>query len=510
MNNKTKIALAAVPLALALAYPASAWIVGKRVEAAIAGNYRLLDENPSLKIVERDYQRGLFSATETLTIELLGNVTQAMARQQQEVMAANPGLKLPPVQPIRVTIRSRIKHGPLPALNKLAAAVVDSELLLQGELQKQVEGILGDGKPLQVHSEYRFDGGGVSTLSSPAFSTHWQAAEGAGQNTLAWGGLTMNVDFEPGMRRYSIRAEAPRLEMKQSRGGQLTFAEMRLEGTQQRLFDDDPLLYSGVQKLTVARFSAGSGEEGSEPVEARRIAYEAEIPVNGDFIDLIGRLGSESLRVGGKDYGPVHYDFSLRHVHARTAAALYREMLRVSSDVELQAAAQAEPATMFAPLAKPALALLQHGPEISIDRLSFRSPHGDAALAARMKLANVDAGDFSTPLLLLAKLDASAEISVPEALLGELAVAGTGAPAPATSGMPQAEGIVVGEAPDPAESAAARAETMRQRVADLAAQGFVVREGGLLRTKLAFSKGRMTVNGRPFNPQAIGGPAGGM
>lgn len=512
MDNKKRIALAAVLLALALAYPASAWIVGKRVEAAIAQNYRLLDDNPSLKIVERDYQRGLFSATETVTVELLGNVTQAMARQRQEVMAANPGVKLPPVQALRVTLRSRIKHGPFPALNKFAAAVADSELVLQGELQKQVEAILGDSKPLQVRSEYRFDGGGVSTLSSPAFSTHWQAAEGAGQNMLAWGGLTMTVDFDAGMRRYSVSAEAPKLEFKQSRGGQLTLSEMRLDGTQQRVFDDDPLLYSGMQKLTVARFSAGSGDEGSSaPVEARRLAYEAEIPVSGEFIDLIGRLGSESLRVGDKDYGPVHYDFSVRHLHARSAAALYREMLRLSSDAELQVAAQAEPARMWAPLAKPALDLLQHGPEIRVDRLSFRSPHGDAALAARVKLKNVDARDISNPLVLLGKLDASAEIAVPEALLGEVAAAGAGVAVGATA-APQGEGVVVAEAgpADAAGAAAARAEAMRQQVAALAAQGLVVREGSVLRSQLAFTNGQLTVNGQPFNPQAMGSPGNGM
>lgn len=493
MNKNTAAALAAVPLTLVLAYPATAWIVGQRVETAIAQNYRLLDDNPSVKIVSRDYQRGLFSATETLTVELLGNVTQAMARQRQEAIAANPGVQLPPVRPILLTVRSRIQHGPFPGLRSFAAASVDSELVLAGELQKQVEGVLGDQKPLQVRSEYRFDGSGTSTLASPAFSTHWQASEGAGHNTLAWGGLSMHVDFAPGMRRYSIRAEAPKLELKGSRGGQLTLAEMRLEGSQQRVFDDDPLLYSGAQRLTVARLAVAAGESGGEPVEARRVSYEAEIPVNGEFIDLIGRLGSESLRIDGKDYGPAHYDFSLRHLHARTAAAFYRELLRLSSDAEVQLAAQAEPARLFAPLAKPALELLKHGPELSVDRISFRSPHGDAALAARVRLKDLQAQDVSNPLLLLAKLDASADIALPEGLLGEVA-----GPVAAPEGE-AATGVLV----DPA---AQRGELLRQRVAALTAQGFVVREGSLLRSKLAFSNGRLTVNGQTLDPLAIGAP----
>ena len=193
MNKTAKIALMTVPLALA--YPAAAWVMGQQIETAIGEHYQLLAENPSAKIVSRDYQRGVFSATETVTIELFSNVTAAVARQQQEAMAANPGVKLPPVKPLQIAVRSVIRHGPLPGFSKLAAAVVDSELVLDGELQQQVAAVFGTQKPLEVHSEYRFDGGGISTVRSPGFSTNWAAGEGAGRNTLVWEGLRIDVDF---------------------------------------------------------------------------------------------------------------------------------------------------------------------------------------------------------------------------------------------------------------------------------------------------------------------------
>lgn len=505
MNKTAKIALVAVPLALA--YPTAAWLIGMQVESAIARQYELIADNPSLQIVSRDYRRSLFGATETLTIELFPGVTQQAAQQRQQALAANPGLTLPPLQPLRVTLRSDIRHGPLPGLKTLAAAVVDSELVLDDALGQQTAALFGEQKPLQMHTVYRFDGGGVSTLSSPAFSTYWSAAEGAGKNLLAWDGLTMHVDFEPGLHRYSLRAEAPRLEFKASRGGQATLLGMRLEGTQERLFADDPLLYGGTQKFSLARVAIG-GEEGGEAVEMRRVHYEAEVPLKGDFIDLVGRFGSESLRIAGADYGPVRYDVSLRHVHARTMAKLYREAMKISADAEMQAVAQTSPGQLLAPLAGPALELLGHDPELSVDRLSFRTPHGDAALSARVRLNAAKAQDFSNPLLLLAKLDAGIDLRVPEAFVGEIAIkAMPGMPVDAMQEEAAAAGAAAAEIA--AADLAARREALQQRIAGLVAQGLLLREGGLLRAQLAMRDGRMTVNGQPFNPLAIGAPASG-
>ncbi len=476
-NRLLRIALVAVPLLLT--YPAAAWLVGQRVEAAIARNYQLLDENPSLRIVARDYRRGIFSASETLTLEVFGN------------LAPWPGASLLPASagegaPLRLTIRSHIRHGPLPGLASVGAATVDSELLADAPLRERLAEILGDEKPLQLRSEYRFDGGGSSTLRIPAFSTYWPAREGAGRDTLAWDGLTLNLDFAAGMQRYSLHAEAPRLELKGARGGQLTMLGVRLEGTQQRVFADEPLLYAGVQKLSMARLIVGGGEGGGEPVDMRRVRCEAEVPVKGDYIDLVARLGSESLRVGGRDYGPANYDFSLRHLHARTAAAFYREVMRLSADPALQAAALEAPATLLASLATPGMELLRHGPELGIDRLAFRSPHGDASLVAHFRVNGAQTQDLGNPLTLLAKLDADADILLPEGLLGEMAAAGD-------------QGVSgAGDAVDAAVGAPAAA--FGARLADFVARGLVARNGAMLRSRLAFSKGRLTVNGRPFDP----------
>lgn len=494
-NRTTGAILAAV--SLVLAYPAASWLIGVRIETAIERNYELLGDNPSLKIVGRDYRRGVFGASETLTLELLPFLTQAAREQRQQIIAMQPGATVPPVQPMLVVVHSEIRHGPFPDGRSFAAAVVDSELQVGAAFGARLEAILGDKGVLAARTVYRFDGGGTSRLSSPDFTAYWPAAQGVGQNTLAWGGLTMDVDFAPGMHRYSLLAEAPRLEFRASRGGQASFLGMRLEAKQQRIFEDDPWLYGGTQSLSLARAIVG-GEEGGEPIELRRVRYESEMPLKGDFIDLVGRLGSESLRIAGKDYGPAQYDISLRHLHARTTAKLQRALMQVSAEAPLQA--EGVSAALFAPLAEPAAELLRHDPEIGIDRLSFRSPHGDASLSARFRLKGAVTEDLSSPLALVGKLDAAAEISLPEALVEELA--SVAAPVASLGGCvapPCMQAATVAEGGAPAPEMAER-----RRIDVLVGQGLLVREGGMLRTRLALRDGRATVNGRVFDPLATG------
>lgn len=507
-NRATGAILAAV--SLVLAYPAVSWLIGVRIETAIERNYELLGDNPSLKIVGRDYRRGVFSASETLTLELFPFVTQAASEQRQQVLAQHPGAALPPVQPTVVVVRSQIRHGPFPDFRDFAAAVVDSELQVGAAFGPRLEAILGDRSVLAARTVYRFDGGGSSRLSSPDFTAYWPAAQGVGQNTLTWDGLAMTVDFAPEMQRYTLQADAPRLEFRSSRGARASFLGMRMEATQQRIFDDEPWLYGGTQSLSVGRIDVGD-EEGGEPVELRRLRYESEVPVKGEFIDVIGRLGSESLRVAGKDYGPAQYDISLRHLHARTTARLYRDLMRISADAPLQAAAS--PGELFAPLATPVAELLRHDPEIGIDRLSFRSPHGDAALSAHVRLKGMAAEDFSSLLALAGKLDASAEIAVPEGLLAEFAAAVAPAASLGSCAAPPpclAADATAGESGvHVAMPENAGREAAQRRIGALVEQGVLVRQGAVVRSRLSLSGGRATVNGRPFDPLAISGSGGG-
>ncbi|QDF99179.1 hypothetical protein CJ010_22875 [Azoarcus sp. DD4] len=471
MNTPVRIAVVAATVALA--YPASAWYLGQRVETALNEQYAQLADLPYLRVVERNYDRGVFGATETVTVEF-ADPRPATAEGEQGAAA----------QPLRLTVLTRIKHGPLPGFSTLAAAVADSELVLDEAARKEIATVLGDRKPVELHTVYRFDGGGTGTLTSPAFATTLPANGDGSASRVSWDGVKLDLDFSAGLKQYSLQGNAPKLEIEDD-SMRLVLAGLALEGKQQRVFDDDALLYAGTQKLSAAELSfqpKAGADEASMPVLLQQLAYDIEAPVNGEFLDIVARIGAAVVKVGDQDYGPAHYDLSLKHLHARTTAKLYRELMKVSGDPTLASTGDAAGAALSA-LSGPAMELLSHSPEISLDRISFNSPHGEARVAARIKLADIKPEDYSNAFALIGKVDASGEAALPLGLLTAW----------------QGDG----------EVGARKAARFNQQLAGLTAQGYVTQEAGLVKSALVFRQGQLTINGKPFNPLALGELAGG-
>lgn len=479
MNKSVRIALAAS--ALAIAYPVSAWVLGQQIESAMNEQYANVGNNPIIKIVQRDFKRGIFSSTETVSFEFFGEMMKAIA-------IPDAGATSAATKPMKITLRSEIRHGPFPGGMAFAAAVSDSELILDEETTKQLAALLGDKKPLLAHTVYRFDRGGVLTLSSPAFSTALPAAEGETPDKITWDGITIAINFARGMSSYTFQADAPKFEIIDGKGGHLLMSALHASGDQKRIFDDEPMLYAGSQKFSIGQINAskpGENGEGGNDVLLKEFTYNIDLPVNGEFVDLSAKIGSEVLQVGKNNFGPAHYDFSLRHLHARTIVKLHHTLLDLYADPGRLVNAANKPA-LFAPLAAPGLELLKHSPEISIDRLSFNSPHGEATLAARARLNDMKPEDLGNPIMLMGKLQASAEVSLPEALIGEL---------PGNSNADSEKNNIEG----------APGNNARQKAADLATQGYITLDNGIIRSKMVFGNGQLTVNGKPLNPMGMGG-----
>jgi uncharacterized protein YdgA (DUF945 family) len=255
---------------------------------------------------------------------------------------------------------------------------------------------------------------------------------------------------------------------------------MRFDMESRRIFEDEPLLYAGKQKFTVAEASIDGPGMGDKALVLKQVTYDVNIPVNGEFIDIVAKVGVQDALIGENNFGPVHYDFSLKRLHARTFVQLQRAMMQMYSDPAAMNAG-ANPAAAFAPLAKPALKLLEYNPEISLDRISFKSPQGEVLVAARAKFNDVKPEDFEQPPLLLAKLDASADIAIPESLLM----------------MP------LGIKADSAEAMQMQMQMRQKQIAALAEQGYIQRDGAMVRSKLEVRNGQFIINGKPFDPKVL-------
>lgn len=477
MSHSVKIA--AVAVAAAIAVPASAWWMGRTIESAYEEQYRQVAELPYLKVVERRYERGLFSATDTVTLELDKSWLKDMLSDEAAAGLSN-------ARDLRFTLRTDISHGPLPGWTTFGAGEADVHLVLDDDTRQKVAKLFGDKPPVSAHVKFNFDGGGVASMTSPAFE--FTEPDSAGAETVSWGGAHLILDFTANLGRYTMQFDLPRLEVR-APNGKLLFSDLSVSGEQYRPFDDNELFYAGTMRLTLDELHIQGLARGSFDPEANdsftmgNLVYDIDMPMQGDFLDISARLGAQDFRVGAQNYGPVHYDVSLLRLHGRTVAGIYRDLMENYYDPSRQQAFANNPALLFEPLAEPMLSLLQHNPELRLDRLSFNSPHGTASLSARARFNDLKPEDVNNPFALMFKLDASGAISLPFDLLDQMQRMNA----------------------ETNEEALLMSMNLSQQVDSLVGQGYVQREGKQLSSRIAFKDGQLTVNDQPFNPMALGG-----
>ena len=501
---KRKNMTLAVPLAavavLAAAYPASAWYFGRQIEAAHAELDAQLAALPYLKLIRHDYERGVFDASETLTIEFsplfrMPVVPPAPARppadgttpEAPEAPQAQPAAPAPaPFPPLRVTFKTAVRHGPFPDFSAFAAGSATTVVEFDEAIQKKVLEAFGGKPAAEIRTLYDFSGGGRGTIASPPFKLVLPGRTEGSAATLSGDGLAMTVDFTRRMERYSMQGSAPRFELADPDGPRLALAGLSFEARQQRVFTDEPLLYAGSQRIALAGLTVAPGQTDGQPkgpaIALKELQYDEQTAADGEFIDLTVRSGAAGVRVGEQDYGPAAYDFSVKHLHARKLMALYRDIMALYAKPPETLQDQQQLLQAVAPMKDKFVGLLLDAPVLSIDRIAFRLPEGEAKLSASVRLAEAKAEDFANPLMLVRKLDAAAEVVMPSTLAVKLA-----------GGK--------------AESEEAAREEAERKVDAFVRRGYATLESGMLKSRLSFKGGQLHINDQLFNPMDMAAQA---
>ena len=481
-QKKVTVAAAAVAAVLAAGYPASSWYLGKQIEATHAEIDAKIAAIPYLKLVRHDYQRNLFGADEVMTIEIPATLFRMPVAQDKpaETDETQPEATPAPLPPLRLTAKTSIQHGPFPGFKTFGAGSASTVIEFDEPLQKKVAEAFGGRPALDIQTLYDFLGGGQGTLKSPPFKIVVPGQTQDGQAILSGDGLEMVVDFTRHMEQYAMRGSAPRFELGEPNGPRMTMTGLRMESRQQRMFADDPLLYSGSQQFSLAEISIDPGQENGQKIGLKELKYDVQVPASGDFIDIIARMGAGTVQIGEQNYGPASYDFSLKHLHARKLMVLNRSFMGLYTKPEMLQD-QAQMMQALAPMKDQFVALLLDNPVLSLDRISFRMPEGEAKISASVRLVDVKAEDFANPMLLPAKIDAAADIALPAKLMATLA-----------GGKAESE-----------EEAQLSKQMAEQSIDNIVRQGYATLDGGLLKSRITFKAGQLLVNDKPFNPMAM-------
>ena len=473
MSKSVKVAALVAGLAAA-GYVGGTWYMGKTVESAINNWYDQMGQVAYVEVISRDYNRSLFGATDDAVMQVskayLKTLFEGSPDMMQAVDEIDPSI-------LELHIHSDIKHGPLPGAAPAAGRVLTT-VNFSPEMRATLDKFLGGKPPLQADTSIGFAGGGKTEVSSPPV----KVIEGG--LTLDWAGLNATTDFSNGFERYSLDASMPKFVMLAD-GMTVEVNNIKAKANQKRIFPDSQLLNAGTMNATVDSIKfvppPSPGEQPFTSLVLDDVAYDTEIPVNGDFLDIIAKMRTNSIQVDDANYGPAHFDMSFLHLHARSTATFYDEYMKLYTNPAMVEAMQSDPMAALASLSQPVGELLKHDPQIRFDRISFNTPAGETRMSLAVTPKGMTLEDFQNPMALVGKVTVDSELTVPMQFIASMM-------ASSESGLD-------------ADSAFAMVDMQAKPLIDA---GYVVRNGDVLNTRLRFANGQLTANDKQVDPALLG------
>jgi uncharacterized protein YdgA (DUF945 family) len=472
--------------------------VGPRFMGGIAhsrlddGLDQLVEKVPYIKIAERKWTQGWFRSDSTVTFEFVlpGASNKPVAAfaegeafpeipadepmDESDVPADEPAAraipKFPTMAPLRFSVSSNVLHGPVLGAAGLGLARLDTKFVISQDIRNKLIEVLGTDDPVRIRTRMGFLGGGTTTFSGDARTVPLgKLGVAKADGSVSWDDFKLAVGMSRKGKSYDISGKQPRIEFKSEDGRQhMLLSDLSIDGKGSRITED---LYDGKVGMGIGKMSVASSR--SPAVDVSDIRYDVLSTSKGEFFDYSIRMGSGEVKTSALDalklqLKEVHYDMTLRHLHTPTLQKLSHS-LRDSYSSVLGSSAGAEMALM-GPLVEHGKELLKHDPEFVIDRIGIVTADGEAAFKGTIKLVGVTDEDLkSGAMALMPKLVADITFEAPEALF---------------QNVPNGN-MIMGMGVD---------------------QGYVKREGGKITSRIQFSNGALTVNGKsPQVPPMFGG-----
>jgi uncharacterized protein YdgA (DUF945 family) len=483
-----KVVLAGVVTGVLGVYTGASWFCGHLVnESFESWQQNSQSKLPPFIVLERHHTAGIFRSSQDITIQFDASDLDKLWRGAPPVQEASeradstdPSIAVLKAawqhanteqssQPLKVTLRNEIAHGPLPRFTSVGLAHIQSRLALSESAKKTLGEAIGDKDPVSVSTQLAFMGSGVTEIESPAFKfTHRDA-------TISWQGVQGRLAFGRDLDTLECATKAPGLKVH-SDDAVIALGELSMSCDLQKIFKE---LYAGTMQFDVAGMD-GTFKKDGVPTRFKmgRAGYAFHVTRAGDYVDVIAKVDMARLEAPDVALSDVAYHLTFKHIHGPTYAALTKKLqsqpLWTMND-------PAGAASMMGAFSEFGPTLLEHNPELVIDRIAFTLPEGTASLSAKVKLVGYTRED-AAGLGAMSKLEAVADVSVAEALVhkdwntgAEAAEADTGSPT------------------------GSRVEMLREQATQMEQQGFITRRDGQYESHVEFKRGALTVNGKPLH-----------
>lgn len=483
--------------------------VGKIAESRMNSGLDTLTEQAGyLVVADRKWTGGWFKSRQEVTFEVapafadlmsaekMGDIFKTAAEGEaveapgdeasgDEAMASDqdmPGDEAMPAEeeapeaasstPLRFKVFNDVLHGPVLGFSGFGVARVDTSLDLSEDVRAKIREIFGPKPAMEIRTRVGFLGGATTTFSSEGRTL---TDPDGGGDEVSYETTRFAVGYGRNLDTYDIDGVMPKFTVKEKNGDLVQVTHMTLDGDGKRVKGD---LYDGDIAFRVEEMkyedSAGSGSFSVSDVH-----YVVDTATKDNFVTMAAKMGSGELKSPamagtGIEIKEIHYDFSLRRLHADALEKIFRGIREAYSLSPAAKSPEVVQAAIIEPMKENAVELLKHDPEFSIDRVGVVTPEGEGVVKGLIKFVGVTPEDFASPgaMGLVSKLDADITIEVAVKLADKV--------------------------PNGATMAGAAVDS-----------GYAKRDGEKYVCHIVFKNGELTVNGKPQAIPGLGGPPAG-
>ncbi len=470
--------LVVIVVVLLLVLVVAPWGIGSLAESRVnAGLDKLTETAPYITIVDRKWTRGWFRSEQEVTFELFGAMLkgalpEAKAEKTADTVmdgaAATPAIPPGLTHPLRFTVRNEILHGPVLWPAGFGIARVNTRFVMSDEIRKSIVDIFGTDEPIRMTSRIGFFGGGTTRLYGDGRTIQFKDKTGS----FRYDAFKLDFGYARNFDGVDVDGSWPGFDIEDgSKGEKVHVKDVKFTGQSKRVHGD---LYDSDAKFTVDDMQITGADKDETAI--KDLAYTVTSRTKDDFTDFSVKLGTGKVHNKALDQlkfnlDEIHYDFSLRRLHAPTLEKLMADIKQVFNQPMVDASTVQQ--AMLAPYKQDGAELLKHDPEFVVDRIGVVTPEGQGNIkgVVRLKGATVEDIQAGGPAL-IGKIDAEFDIDVAQKLLEKVPNGATGA------------GLAVD-------------------------QGFAKRDGDKLVSHIEFRQGALKVNGKDVPlPGAGRQPAG--
>lgn len=419
------------------------WYNGHRIASALEQQATALAPYPMIKLVERQYQSGFMSASETATYRIGCDTPQEGEPRD--------GLNY-------ITLKQEISHLPF-------ATRIETSPVLPAEFREGYQKWLGSTDHLRVVTELGLGGKFSSRFQLPA---HKHSEHG---ENFDFGGLDLQVSSDKELQAVEMKLSLASLLVSKDERFSVALGKIDSHSSHQRSAEG---LYVGQDKSSLSQLAIQfSGMDGSKQhIRLEDLSSESQSQVIKGLLESRNKMQIGKLINASQDLGQLNAELGLQGLDAALLAKLNHGSIK--SMLQCQPAKPDEEMQQM-------LQLLKGKPQLT-GKLSIAQ--GDKAMQADLKLSSEGISEQDLAMGIAAalpKLSATLDTSLNRQLL-ENWVRSSGS-------KPEQDSTLA---------------LINSTLDGMISQGYLhAADNKVVKAAFAFKQGALTLNGKPFDPNAM-------